>query len=128
MHDHSPFPFATLPDQPHTAFNAKEYLVDAVNVNCMRKATLKECFQQPHNHVRAGNDILGLFVPICVDNKELTLRKRGMCIARVYFRRILLMTVREITSFMNLRTYNDVEHETFMVTYVARKLHENDEK
>ena len=51
-----------------------------------------------------------------------------MCIARVYFRRILLMTVREITSFMNLRTYNDVEHETFMVTYVAPKLHENDEK
>lgn len=71
-------------------------------------------------------------------NKHLTLWKRGMCIARVYFvspkaekwyfLQILLMAVKETTYFMNLRTYNGVEHEMFMVTYVARKLHENDEK
>ena len=68
-------------------------------------------------------------------DKEWTLRKRGMCIGRLYFvspkageryfLRTLLTTVKGPTSFFNLRTFEGIEYDT---SCVARGLYESDEK
>jgi hypothetical protein len=115
MHDHSP-PIQRLqvhlPDQQRVTFNADGDLADVVNADRARKTTLTEWFEANRTSELASDTTYLDFPSRFVWNastKRWTVRKRGMCIGRLYFvspkageryfLRVLLTTVKGATSF-----------------------------
>ncbi|KAF7138016.1 hypothetical protein RHSIM_Rhsim07G0256200 [Rhododendron simsii] len=130
-----------LPGMHQCAFNPKDTLEQIRARASLQKSTLTSFFEWYTTNPNAEKYTYQEFPQFFVwdkSNKRWTPRISGFAIGRMYFAspncgerfymRLLLTVVKGPKSFEDLRTFNDVLHDTFKSACVARGLLEDDEE